>query len=322
MKNLYKDIQLFILTSNVSENSKATHQNNLSDFAQFLATLKETKLEEVHLEKIFTLSNQITGKVLKHNPINSEVLDHYFRSKQGFSYYKLTLLRKSLGAFFKFLEREYQFPNPTRQMDFNFEELKPVKRPIKTLSRHDVLRFLHTLVSKSRDYYRDLALFCLIFATGCRISEILSLRMFQIDFTHGFINLGKTKSGKSQTVVLKHGIEKGLEFYCKQLRLANSDYLFQNKNSLPLQYATVRDLFRNYLKLANIPENHLHITRHTFATHLFENGSDIAIIQQLLRHKDKHTTVGYVHSNYVRNYGIKVKHNQVLYEKLVTEHSL
>ncbi|MDQ0913947.1 tyrosine-type recombinase/integrase [Paenibacillus sp. V4I5] len=321
MNNLIKDIKLFILTSNVSENRKAIHYKNLLDFAQFLSTLKVVPLDEVHLEKIFTLSNPITAKVLKHNPINSGVLDHYFQSKIGFSYNQFLLLRNSLGAFFKFLEREYQFPNPVRQMEFNFEELKPIKRPIKTLSRHDILRFLHTLVSQSQDYYRELTLFCLIFATGCRISEILSLRMLQIDFTHGFINLGKTKSGKSQTVVIKHGMEKGLEFYCKQFKLTSSDYLFQNKNG-PIPYATVRGLFKDYLKLANIPENHLHITRHTFATHLFENGSDISIIQQLLRHKDKHTTVGYVHSNYVRNYGIKVNNNKLLYEKLVSELSL
>ncbi|TXK72257.1 tyrosine-type recombinase/integrase [Paenibacillus sp. N3.4] len=178
-----------LFTSTVSASRKEIHQINLLDFTQFLCRIKEVTFEEVHLEKIFTLTSPITGNVIKHDPINYEVLDHYFKNKQGFSYNQYLLLKNSIGAFFKFLEKEYHFASPVRLMEFNFDELKPVKRPVKILSRHDILRFLHTLVSESQEYHRDLTMFCLIFSTGCRISEILSLRKDQINFTYGLISV-------------------------------------------------------------------------------------------------------------------------------------
>jgi integrase/recombinase XerD len=243
-------------------------------------------------------------------------MDHYFETMRRLSNNQLLQIKYSLGAFFRHLEREYHFPNPVRQMEFDLDELKPFKRPIITLSRRDVLRFLLTLVSTAENFHRDLTIFCLIFATGCRISEILPIRMRQINFSHGLIILERTKSGKSQTVVLRQGMGTVLQFYCEHFNLSSDDYLFLNKYGRPIRYETARNLFKKYLLAARIPENHLHVTRHTFATHLFENGVDISIIQQLLRHRDKHTTVGYVDSHYVRNYGIKVSNNQKLYEKL------
>lgn len=318
MNLLYKELELFILTSNVSAATKERHQRNLSEFTHFLCKLKDVTVEEVHLEKIFTLADN-TGKILKHNPINSKVIDHYFKSKQGLSYCQLLQIRNSLGAFFKYLEQQYQFLNPVRQMEFDIDELKPIKRPIKTMSRHAVLRFLHALVSTAVDYYRDLTLFSLLFSTGCRISEILKLRMQQINFAQGFITLEKTKSGKGQTVVLKNGLGIVLKHYCLHLNLTPCDYLFMDENERPLPYNKTRSLYKNYLKAAKLPETHLHSTRHSFATHLFENGSSMMVIQQLLRHSDMLTTVGYVHSNYVRNYGVKVSHNEKLYEKLANQ---
>jgi integrase/recombinase XerD len=71
MNTFCKEIELFLLTSNVSTATKERHRKNLLEFAQFLSNLKNINLDEVHLLKIFTLTTEVTGKILKHNPINS-----------------------------------------------------------------------------------------------------------------------------------------------------------------------------------------------------------------------------------------------------------
>lgn len=316
MNTLVKEIDLFLKTSDVSIATKERHNKNLIEFANFLSIGKKVDVNEIHLLEIFTIKTFSGNEKLKHNPINSDVIDYYFSSLSGLSYNQLLLIKNSLGAFFKSLEHSYDFLSPMRQMEFNVDALKPLKRPAKTFSRRDVLKFLHTLVSTSVDYHRDLTMFCLIFATGCRISEILKLRKRQINFSLELIKLEKTKSGKEQTVVLRTGMGNVLRLYCKERELSDDDVLFKNKFGRPMQYGTARRLFKEYIVNARIPDSNLHVTRHTFATHLFENGSELSIIQQLLRHKDKQTTVGYVHPNYVRNYGIKVKNNKKLYEQL------
>lgn len=316
MNTFCREIDLFLISHEVSINTKRKHQKNLQKFGEYLSQLKNIPIEEIHLLQIFTVIDPRTGQVIIQRPINSSILDHYFMSIAHLSYNQLLIIKSSLGAFFKYLERTCSFPSPLMKMNFCLKDLKPSKRPIKTFSRRDVLRFFHSLVSSSERYQHDLILFCLIFATGCRISEVLNIKRRDIDVRQGFINLEKTKSGKSQIAVIKTDMGRVLEYYAEINNIADNDYLFTNKEGCPLRYENARKLFIKYLRGANLPANHLHVTRHSFATHLFENGSDIPIIQQLLRHRNVLTTIGYVHPHFVRNYGVKVSQNLELYKKL------
>ncbi|MDQ0194924.1 tyrosine-type recombinase/integrase [Paenibacillus wynnii] len=315
MKSLYQEIESFLNITTYTIRTYNTHRRNLQDFCSYLSNLKSIPIPEVHLLNIYSLRDA-KGNLIRIMPVDYKIIDNYMVTKQDCSYNQLLRLTYSLGSFFRYLDSNYMFPNPMRLITFNIKDMKPNKRPVNTLSRRDVLKFFHTLISTSTFYVRDLTLFSILFGTGCRITEILTLRVRHIDFDYEFITLEKTKNRKTRVVPLRHGMGNVLKWYCEDQVLGINDYLFKNNMGRPMQYNNARKLFKRYLKMADIPENHLHILRHTFATHLFEAGSEMPLIRQLLGQAGEATTFGYVHPNYIRNYGLKNTNNKQLYALL------
>nr|NGX29452.1 Tyrosine recombinase XerD [Candidatus Anoxychlamydiales bacterium] len=142
---------------------------------------------------------------------------------------------------------------------------------------------------------RDKAVLELLYATGIRVSECSSLKI--LDVNDDFIKV--TGKGKKQRIIpIGKKAINAIDHYLLNFRneIQGIDYLFISKNGKKIDRVTIYNRIKIYAKGANIKKNiSPHTLRHSFATHLLENGADLRLIQDMLGHADISTTDRYTH---------------------------
>jgi integrase/recombinase XerD len=165
---------------------------------------------------------------------------------------------------------------------------KPKKRPV-ILSPDEVRRLL-AAVHEPRD-----RLMCRIaYGCGLRISEVLHLRIADLDSARGILWVRGGKGGKDRGVPLPKCLLAELRGYWQQHR--PKTYLFANAQGQPLHPGNLQRQFRYARTQAGLTKPAtVHTLRHCYATHLLEAGMDLPTLQRLLGHSNVQTTVGYLH---------------------------
>ena len=129
----------------------------------------------------------------------------------------------------------------------------------------------------------------LIYATGLRISEVIKLKVKDLDFENEVIYVRAGKGRKDRQTLLPKIMQKILKKYVSRKNL--NDYVFTNNRKGPLSERSIQKVFHQALKKSRIrKEATCYSLRHSFATHLLEKGVDIRYIQELLGHKRLETT--------------------------------
>ncbi len=147
--------------------------------------------------------------------------------------------------------------------------------------------------------YRDKAMLELMYGTGLRVSELVSLTVYDVDFYNAFLRI-KGKGSKERIVPINNASLKYLKLYldrrCLLLKKKTSDELFLNARG---EGISRQGFFKNLKKILakkGMPVNiSPHSLRHSFATHLIENGADLRSVQTMLGHSDIITTKIYTH---------------------------
>jgi site-specific recombinase XerD len=143
---------------------------------------------------------------------------------------------------------------------------------------------------------RTKLLIVLLYSSGLRLSEVLNLSLLDIDFARKTIFVRNTKNNKDRYTILSKYAEEILTIYLKFY--TPSSFLFfspRNKN-LKLSCDCIQQRFKKLASQAGIAKNvHIHMLRHSFATHLLENGTSIFHIMHLLGHSHIQTTLIYLH---------------------------
>lgn len=147
--------------------------------------------------------------------------------------------------------------------------------------------------------YRDKAMLELMYGTGIRVSELVSLTVYDVDFYNAFLRI-KGKGSKERIVPINNASLKYLKLYldrrCLLLKKKTSDELFLNARG---EGISRQGFFKNLKKILakkGMPTNiSPHSLRHSFATHLIENGADLRSVQTMLGHSDITTTKIYTH---------------------------
>ena len=147
--------------------------------------------------------------------------------------------------------------------------------------------------------YRDKAMLELMYGTGLRVSELVSLTVYDVDFYNAFLRI-KGKGSKERIVPINSASLKYLKLYldrrCLLLKKKISDELFLNARG---EGISRQGFFKNLKKILakkGMPTNiSPHSLRHSFATHLIENGADLRSVQTMLGHSDITTTKIYTH---------------------------
>lgn len=133
------------------------------------------------------------------------------------------------------------------------------------------------------------AIISLAYSVGLRVSEVINLKIGDIDSKRMIINIRNAKGRKDRVVPLSENILKLLRDYYKQYK--PKEYLFNGQNCLQYSSASCNQIVKKYLG----NQYHFHQLRHSSATSLLENGTDIRIIQKLLGHNSSKTTEIYTH---------------------------
>lgn len=152
---------------------------------------------------------------------------------------------------------------------------------------------IELLITQPRNAKHQLIL-SLAYAAGLRISEVLSLQIRDIDFNEMTVTVRQGKGRKDRLTVLSSKLTN-------QLRALSIDrngemYIFESERGGKLTTSTAQIIFRSALKKAGIQKlASFHSLRHSFATHLLENGVDVRYVQELLGHANIRTTQIYTH---------------------------
>ena len=208
-----------------------------------------------------------------------------------------TTLRKisSTKSFYLFLKRE-------GIINFQIPDIEPPKKPMtlpNCLSIEEVEDLLETPDITKPEGLRDKAMLELMYSSGLRVSELLSLERKKINLERGIVSIFG-KGAKERKVPIGDFALEYVSKYINEARCKNigrdSKYLFLNRYGKPLSRQYFFKQIKKYALLAGIDkEISPHTLRHCFATHLLENGAQLRAVQEMLGHTNIATTQIYTH---------------------------
>ncbi|HOL31127.1 MAG TPA: tyrosine recombinase XerC, partial [Anaerohalosphaeraceae bacterium] len=225
----------------------------------------------------------------------------YMAELSQHQYCKSTTARKlaTLRSFYKFMvKRNYLTSNPV----VSIKTPKQEKKLPKFLEYEQVIRLLNTPPVNTWLGARDRAMLEVLYSTGMRVSELVALNMDDVDFLGEVIHVrGKGKKERLCPIGSSalQAIQNYIEF--RNRRMSNdsnfdSKVLFANKHGKRLSTRSVRRKMDKYLTEAGLdPSISPHTLRHSFATHMLNNGADLRSVQELLGHQSLSTTQIYTH---------------------------
>lgn len=255
---------------------------------------------------------------LRSNKINWQDVDRRridtylsWAQNEGVSVATISRYISSIRSFYKFIQNEKILSsNPVEDIEL---PRKPKKLP-DFLTNEEVDRLLASPDKSTPIGLRDAAMFELLYATGERVSEIINLKMEDINLDEGYlICLGK--GGKQRLIPFGEQASELLSRYILNSRPyfmkgAASPYLFLSNRGDALSRKTFWKMIKTYRLKASIDKDFSpHTLRHSFATHLLERGADLRSVQMLLGHSDISTTQIYTHINQIRMKSIYEKYH-------------
>jgi site-specific recombinase XerD len=197
---------------------------------------------------------------------------------------------------------EHQVHSAINAIKFYFEQVlnKPQmvfniprpKRPLQLPKVHDETQIVKMI--KACNNIKHETMLMLAYATGLRLAEIINLKPEDIDSARMILYVRKGKGKKDRQVVLSTVLLHQLRRYYREYK--PKKWLFEGQYGNHYGYRSLQQIFERAKKKAGITmKGGIHTMRHSFATHLLENGTDIRLIQELLGHERIETTMRYTH---------------------------
>lgn len=204
----------------------------------------------------------------------------------------------SLNHFYNFLILQ----NAIHNNPVTFIELPRQTRKLPVVLSVDEIDLLQSLIDFTKDEgVRNDAIIETMYSCGLRVSEVIGLKLSDLYFDEGFIKvLGK--GSKQRFVPIASSAVKKINSYiaenrsCLKIKSEAEDILFLNRRGAQLTRAMIFTILKDLTKIAGLTKNvSPHTLRHSFATHLLENGADLRSIQLMLGHESITTTEVYLH---------------------------
>jgi integrase/recombinase XerD len=203
----------------------------------------------------------------------------------------------ALRAFYNFAETEKFLPQNVAE---NLSLPRRWKRLPKSLSNSEIARLLQAEKPETPGALCDQAILELAYASGLRLAELRGARLEHLHLEAGFLTvIGKGNKervvpiGRKAIAAINRYLQAGRP---KLLTAKSPANLFLNRRGLPFAHSTMWTRIKRRVRRAEIGRNVTpHALRHSFATHLLENGADLRVIQELLGHANISTTEVYTH---------------------------
>ncbi len=249
------DLEEFELELELDGKSSNTIETYSYYVGKFLSFIDKEAIEEV------------TAKDVKEFLINLK--------REEYSKKSMHLVTESLRSYFKEVGR-----------DDILKEIEPPQAPKslpKALTKKEVSDFMNSIPDHK---LRDKTIVRLLYSTGLRVSEIANLEINEIDLDERLLRIEKGKGEKDRIVPMSKEAKNVLEEY---LRNRDTGPVFLGNDGNSLNPEKIRYIFRKYSEKSGIKCTP-HTLRHTFATHMLEEGTDVRVIQNILGHASLNTT--------------------------------
>jgi integrase/recombinase XerC len=275
---------------------------------EFLAYRRDGRNNSAHTLRSYAADlNQFaefleTRGVHSFKAVNMSVLRAHFAALTAHQYSKTTLARKqaALRAFFRWAKRQaYTDSDPARGL------ISPrLDKKLPKFLRSEEIEALMNVPDSSPAGLRDRALLEILYGSGIRAGEAEKLNLEDVDLAESEIRIRRGKGGKERKALIGKPASKAIERYlqsgrpdlAKKARIGSSSALLLNKFGERLSDRGIRRTFDKYVDAAGARLKVTpHTLRHSFATHLLQNGADLRAVQELLGHANLVTTQIYTH---------------------------
>jgi len=266
-------VEYLLIDKKYSENTIKSYQNDLKKYQNFF---KNKNIEIINEENIKEYL-----KYLKTENNEAKTISHNISTLRSF--YKFLLIEKKINK------------NPMEWI-----EIPKIKKSLpKTLSFEEINKLLDIKLNDKYSY-RNKAMLELMYSSGLRVSELVNVKIHDIDSESCIIRV-MGKGSKERIVPLGDYAIKYIDIYLKEYRnklikKEYNDYLFLNNHGKKMTRQGFFKIIKNLAKQQKIKvEFSPHTLRHSFATHLLDGGADLRSIQEMLGHSDISTTQIYTH---------------------------
>lgn len=285
-----KYLKYLSVERNASKHTIISYENDLRSFLNFTSEVEKIDPEKVDVSSITRLSIRLWLGDL---------------SEQGLA--KTSIARKvaALRSFFKYcFKRGYITKNPAHLL------VVPKKEQTlpKTATVEDIERMMDAVNIETVQGLQNRAILELFYGTGMRLSELTGLNVTDIDLKQNQVIVkGKGNKqriiplGKTVSAILKDFIAKRTELYGDRTDADAKKALFIAASGQRMYDRAVRYMVEKYLKkTSEVTQKSPHVLRHSFATHMLDNGADIRIIKEFLGHANLAATQVYTHTSIER----------------------
>ena len=290
--NILKDFMNYLQINNYSEGTINKYKDDLMCFFYFIKFYKKIKIEVINFSSIILLR-------VKRKDIEAFMIFlNYTKNNISSTRYSKSC---AIKCFYKWLTRDLPYnENPAENIVFR----SSIVRIPKYLTLQEAKK-IQTIFnnSNSKNYIRNNCIIILFLSTGIRRSELINIKLSDINFKDKSIIIRKGKGNKTRKVYFSEYCKKELLNYLhlKNIKYINLEsYLFtKNNNSEKLGVGAIREICSKAYKLAGLENKHFtpHSLRHTSATIMYEQTRDILLVKEFLGHKTLNSTQIYTHTN-------------------------
>ena len=281
----------------------------LSSYQTYLVTVKFLNVETTIESYVLDIYKYLEYTKKDYNITTNKDIYRYLKNLSDNSYSIYSVVRKisSIKSFYNYLSEESIY-----EINLDIERPKFYKKLPHVLSIDEVDKLLDIKLETAFDY-RNKAMLELMYATGLRVSELINLTPLNIDLERKIVRC-YGKGNKERIVPIGDTAVKYLKIYLEEYRDALTkkalcDNLFLNNHGKRLTRQGFFKMLKKQANEKNIKENITpHMLRHSFATHLLNNGADLRSIQLMLGHENISTTG--IYTNVSKD---KLKENYDLY---------
>lgn len=268
-------IQYLQFEKRFSPHTGIAYQTDLSQFFQYLQTTYEIKnLLEINHTLIRSWIVSLMDQKVSPRSVNRKIT--------------------TLKTFYKFLLREQLV---TENPMLKIQSPKTSKRLPVFVEKEKMDVLLDNIeFGNDAEGIRNKLIIELFYATGMRLTELVNLKQKDVDLYAGQLKvLGKRN--KERIIPFSNELKRSIENYRATTGANTSDYLFEGKSGKKISQKLVYTIVKKYLSLVTtIDKKSPHVLRHTFATHMLNNGADLNAIKELLGHANLSATQVYTHN--------------------------
>lgn len=281
--HLLSFIHYLTVEKGLAQNTLVAYEKDIEQFLSHLRSIGCQRIEDSTRQQIVSFMSSLRRKGSSSATINRKVA--------------------SVRSFYKFLVRDQLLKEDPAE---HVENPKLEKRLPHVLSSQEIERLLEAPQASTPFGQRDLAMLEVLYATGIRVTELVTLKKTDLHLQMGFLQcIGKGSKeriiplGRKAIDALNRYILNGRHHLMKKAK--KTELLFLNHHGRPLSRQGFWKIIKKHALEAQIKKEITpHTLRHSFATHLLENGADLRAVQELLGHADISTTQIYTHVSKVR----------------------